>query len=198
MKNSKLTKLTLCLSILTATSSSLMAQNKKRDWTAFAQQVNVQASQELRFTLLATVKVDVVKRKGKAGLWARVDNKDSTTGFFENMCRKPIRKNSSEIYVIEGGIDKNSKEILFGGIAYGNGTYTYDDFELYLENSKTGKMELVKITNGNFEETATTDVNGWNIALENGEDINGDGFEVSLVYTKNNTSTAIQIVGQGK
>lgn len=198
MKNLKSNKLTLCLAILIVTSSSVMAQNKKRDWTAFAQKVDVQASQELKFTLLATVKADVVKRKGKAGLWARVDNKDNTTGFFENMCRKPIRKNTSEIYAIEGVIDENSKEIAFGGIAYGNGTYTYDDFELYLENSKTGKMEPVKITNGNFEETANTSVNGWNIALENGADTNRDGFAVSLVTTKNNTSSAVQIVGQGK
>jgi hypothetical protein len=198
MKNSRLNKLAFCLGLLLVTSISTTAQNKKSDWTAFAQHVDVDAKQELKFMLLATVQADVIKRKGKAGLWARVDNKNGTTGFFENMCRKPIRKNTTETYFIEGVIDEKSKELFFGGIAYGNGTYTYDDFELYIENPKTKKMEAVKITNGNFEQTSKDKVNGWNIALENGADKNSDGFAVSLVSNKNNSSSAVQIVSQGK
>ncbi len=198
MKNSTLKTLVLSLGLLLATSVSVTAQNKKSDWTAFNQHVAVQADQELKFTLLATVQADVVKRKGKAGIWARVDNKNGTTGFFENMSRKPIRKNSKETYMIEGVIDANAKELFFGGLAWGNGTFTYDDFELYIENPTTKKMEAVIITNGSFEKTSNNKIEGWNIALENGEDKNGDGFAVSLVNTENSKTSAVQIVGQGK
>ncbi len=198
MKNSKLHKVILCFGLLLVTSATVTAQNKRSHWTAFTQHVAVKATKELKFTLLAKVKADVIKRKGKAGLWTRVDNKDGTTGFFENMSNKPIRKNTEDIYMIEGVIDQNAKELFFGGLAWGNGTFTYDDFELYIENPVTQKMEGVPIANGSFEKTSNNRIDGWNIALEEGADENGDGFAVSVVNKETSNSNAVQIVGQGK
>lgn len=199
MKTNKQRAAFLLVCLFLTTSISAIAQNKRSDWTAFNQYIEVDATQELKFKLVATVKADVVRRKGKAGIWTRVDNKNGSVGFFENMRRKPIRLNEDKEYIIEGVIDENSKNLFFGGLAYGNGTFTYQKFELFIENPETGVLERVEIVNDNFESiTNSNRPEGWNVTLEDGKDSNNDGFLVSLIKTEKINLNAIQIVGEGR
>jgi len=147
-------------------SVSLFSQDEKkisRDWTSFTQSITVKTKVKTKFKLQASVKVDRgTKGDGMAGLWARVDNTNGESGFFDNMLDRPITTNQWETYVIEGEIDANADTINFGGICLYNGKFYFDDFELFLQN-KDGVYEKIELDNARFENKVTDKgiIPGW-------------------------------------
>ncbi len=134
-------------------SLATMGQSSKgitRDWTAFSQFLEIESESKKKFKVIASVKVDTEDEAGSASLWARVDNKNTEVGFFDNMGDRLITINTWKSYTIEGFIDKNSKRLNFGGICIANGKFYFDDFQLYIENDK-GDLELVEVDNSSFE-----------------------------------------------
>ncbi len=88
---------------------------------------------------------------GRAYLWLRVDKKDQTQGFFDNMRDKPIKSTEWKRYTIEGTVDKEAQSIVFGVLNYCDGKFYYDDLKLEVKNDN-GKWENVPFPNPGFEE----------------------------------------------
>ncbi|WP_299890221.1 hypothetical protein [uncultured Lacinutrix sp.] len=135
-------------------SFSLSGQTVKeisRDWVSFSQKIEVKTDSIKKFKVIASVKVEGIDEKSRAGIWARVDNKpEQGRGFFDNMGNRPITANKWESYTIVGRIDSKSEEINFGAICYNNGKFYFDKFELYIEDDN-GEYQPVKLDNASFE-----------------------------------------------
>ena len=100
----------------------------------------------------------------EAELWARVDKADKTMGFFDNMKNRPVRVKDWQVFTINGKIDKNATNLVFGGLYARKGIFYFDNFRLFIESSK-GKYEEVPVANGNFE---TDSLKPWNYFKKNG------------------------------
>jgi hypothetical protein len=142
------------LLILTMASISAFSQVKEisRSWTSFKQSKDASfIKKKTKFKLTASAKTISTDTTSWCGLWARVDNKNGETGFFDNMGNRRIRNSEWTSYTIEGTMDENSDEINFGGICIGNGQFYFDNFELYVENEK-GKLQKADFNNASFED----------------------------------------------
>lgn len=177
---------------------SINAQNQKKDWTSFAQKIDVSTSKEIKFKLTASVKANVSTTDGTAGLWARVDNKKKGSGFFDNMADRPITTNVWTEYAIEGVLDKKSQYLYFGGLVLGNGTFLFDNYKLYIENPKTGTMDFITIENASFEKPILQDkVKGWALGITIAQDEKVEGYTIALSKDAEDKEQALQIKGEG-
>lgn len=148
------------LAIFLIVYSVVFAQSKtsvSRDWTSFSQSIEITSNTEKKFKVIGSVKVIATEKVSWAGIWARVDNKDEETGFFDNMGDRPIKSDIWETYTVEGKIDSNSKTLRFGGLSVYNGQFYFDDLKLFIENNK-GDYELVEVENSSFESKITKGV----------------------------------------
>ncbi len=137
-----------------------------RDWTSFVQSIEVQTDTEKKFKVIASVRVETDDDKGRAGIWARVDNKSNEgRGFFDNMGDRLITSNKWKSYAVEGVIDSKSEKINIGVICYNNGKFYFDKFELYIEDNK-GEFQPIKLENTSFENEAINNViPGWDSGI---------------------------------
>ncbi len=179
-------------------SNPLYSQTKKevtRDWTSFTQGVTVKSKKKVKFKLQASIKVD--RTDGLAGIWARVDNTNGETGFFDNMLDRPAISNEWKTYIIEGEIDKIAKEIYFGGICANNGKFYFDNFELSIENEK-GELEKVNITNNKFEDQVKDQIiPGWNNGINQKHTVFVKGYTSSTITNTKDGSLCLMIEGKG-
>ena len=149
-------KIYLLLMMLTLSSLYAHAQ-QKNDWDAFSQKIDVTAYRGMLFKFQAAVKVNAGKHEGEAELWARVDKQNGKPGFFDNMEKRPILINEWKVYTVKGNIDDSAKSLSVGGMYARNGIYSFDDFQLEIqqENNQWKKIDLA---NAGFE---TDSLNKW-------------------------------------
>ncbi len=141
-----------------------------RNWTSFAQSIEVSSDSIKKFKVVASVKLETSDDEAWAGVWARVDNKpEQGRGFFDNMGDRPITSNKWNSYSIEGTIDSKSEKLVLGGICTKNGRFFFDKFEVFIEDD-AGEYQPIKIKNASFE-TKINDkiIPGWNPGIERGE-----------------------------
>jgi hypothetical protein len=63
---------------------------------------------------------------GRAQMWMRVDRKDMSMGFFDNMSDRPITSSEWKEYDIVGTIDTKADQIYFGCMLVGEGKVNFD------------------------------------------------------------------------
>jgi hypothetical protein len=90
------------------------------------------------------------QRKGTGHIWLRVDKKDKSMGFFNNMDDSPIRSSDWKAYSFEGIVDPAASSISFGGFMKGEGSFFMDELELFYEEN--GAWIPISVTNGSFED----------------------------------------------
>jgi ligand-binding sensor domain-containing protein/signal transduction histidine kinase/DNA-binding response OmpR family regulator len=117
----------------------------------FRQSVDVQPYQKKKFRFTGAVKIITSDKNSKAQLWVRVDKKDKTTSFFDNMNNRPVLSKEWKKYSIEGTIDKDADKLFFGGICNYGGPFFFDDFKLEIE-IKQGHWKEIPIVNSGFEQ----------------------------------------------
>lgn len=157
---------------------------KKKDWGAFNQKMDIQSFAGKNFKIQASVKISRIDSTAQCAIWARVDKKNGKNGFFDNMEARPIKSDKWQTYTIIGKIDKDAKFLFFGGLYYRTGVFFYDDFKLSI-GSKTGEFEDVPIPNGDFEMDS---LNSWEYYQKR------DGFSVGLtkqVFTSGKQSCRV-------
>ncbi len=120
-------------------------------WTLFAKSIKMSTDVKLKFKITASIKTVADNSFAWAGIWARVDNKDEETGFFDNMGDRPVVSDTWDTYEINGYIDEQSESLNFGGLCLYNGKFYFDDIKLYVENKNSGVLEEIKLDNSNFE-----------------------------------------------
>jgi len=179
----KALKAILLVFILLTTLKSLRGQEKEID-------------KKIKFKLVASIKAYGEDDRGKAQMWARVDNKNNGYGFFENMNDRPVTSNEWGSYTIEGKIDEKSDQIVFGGLVQNNGKFYYDNFELFSENEK-GDFEPLTIENGSFE---LLDENGapkgWSTGI-GGSVVKVKGFTMTVGKDAVDGTNSLMVEGKG-
>ncbi len=148
MRNKK--QLPLLVMLLLSVSLQLFAQKQQQTFDAFYQRMNVSNYAGAAFRFHGAVKASVKESGASAALWARVDLKNGKQGFFDNMNNRTVRSDKWKQYEIKGKIDDSAKFILVGGLHEKNGTFSYDDLVLEIQN-KTGNWEKIDLTNNGFE-----------------------------------------------
>jgi hypothetical protein len=165
------------------------------NWISFVQSVDASfLKKEIKFKLMASVKVVSGDSTSRAGLWVRVDKKVGGTGYFNNMRDRPIRSNQWNAYTIEGIIDANPNKLNFGGICYGNGQFFFDHFKLFVENDK-GILQEALIENPSFEKMGSDNFpEGWStgISVDNPVKIKGYSFSIPKDAPDGNQSLLIE------
>lgn len=154
----KITYSSICLFLLL---TSLCSGQDMYSWSGFSQQIDVSIYAGKKFKLEAAVKSDCKMEKSMCGLWARIDKKDKSVGFFDNMMDRPIRDNEWKTYSIQGVVDDNANMLFIGGLVFYGGNFYFDDFKLsVLENEK---WKSIEIKNSNFENNKMEDemILGW-------------------------------------
>ncbi|MGY3792337.1 mycothiol transferase [Aquimarina sp. 433] len=173
------------------------AQTKKvsRDWTSFTQTIEVTTDTKTKFKLEGLIKVERTDTTGVAALWARVDNVNGESGFFDNMLDRPATSNEWKTYTIEGEIDKNAETINFGGLCLNNGKYYFDDIRLLIEN-KEGVYEPISLTNASFEDPVKDElIPGWAYGIGKGNQVMIKEFTAQTVKNKKDGSKSLLIEG---
>lgn len=82
------------------------------------------AGKPTRFT--AKVRIESSKL-GQAQMWMRVDKKDHTVGFFDNMNDRPITSGDWKEYSISGFVDSTADKVYIGCMLLGEGKVFFDD-----------------------------------------------------------------------
>lgn len=135
--------------------NSLFSQNQL--WTSFTKSMKMTTDVKLKFKLTASMKTVTDDKSAWSSIWARVDNTNNETGFFDNMIDRPVVSDEWKTYEINGYIDQNTKSLNFGGISMYNGQFYFDNIKLYVENKKTGELDEIKLENHDFEKKIVND-----------------------------------------
>ncbi len=128
MRNANSFILTICVLII-----STLILPAQLHWTSYSHTINTKEYQGLNFRLHSSIRAEVEDDEAAAGMWARVDISEKEVGFFYNMHDRPVVKPEWETYTIEGTIDTNSYQMVFGALTYFNGNFYYDNFSLEIE-----------------------------------------------------------------
>ncbi len=163
----------------------------ERNWFAFSNNVEVSSYQGMKFILESDIKANLLDdSSGNCGMWARVDKTDGA-GFFDNMSDRPIIINAWKTYKIEGKIDTGAVRLVFGGLCYYNGNFSFDNFKLKIE-TKTG-WKNIEIKNGNFESKAD---DGWKTGVGRNS-YTVKGFDIVFEKDKKVNNSFIKIKSNG-
>ncbi len=141
--------ITICLLLSILTRAQL-------SWYSFAHNQPIAKYRGLQFKLEASVKTDIIDEYASARIWLRLD-KNNGYGFFDNMWEKPIRNAQWKTYTIEGKVDDDAENAIFGTLNEFSGNFYYDDFKLSIKN-KEGIWETLYQTT--FENTV-----GWHSGI---------------------------------
>lgn len=117
------------------------------------------AGREIRLT--AAARTDFSDPAGRFQFWLRVDKKDNTPGFFDNMMDRPIRTPVWKECEIVGKVDEDAQRIVVGLLQIGEGKAWADAFRLETR-SAGGDWESCPLQNAGFEEgTPEEPHKGW-------------------------------------
>ncbi|WP_439880691.1 S41 family peptidase [Pontibacter sp. MBLB2868] len=84
-------------------------------------------------------KVKLAEGPGTGHLWARVDNSNSKSIFFDNMSDRPIKSETWAYYEIKGKIGSDAKQLHIGAFIIGSGEVNLDDVSLQINDNGTWK-----------------------------------------------------------
>ncbi|NEU07838.1 peptidase S41 [Flavihumibacter sp. R14] len=70
---------------------------------------------------------------GTGHLWLRIDKKDKSVGFFNNMADNPISTTQWTVFSMKGMIDGEAAEICLGAFLQNNGSFAFDELSLKVE-----------------------------------------------------------------
>ena len=177
-------KLVLFIVIIFCLSGSAFGQDT---WASWSHSFSTHGYEGHRFRLQANVKAEVTDDSASARLWARVD-KAGGTAFFDNMWYRPIRNAQWKTYTIEGKIDPEASQIVFGALTEMNGKFYYDDFKLEIEK-ENNKWETV------YTEDFQKGMAGWNSGIGMGTSGQNDLYNGRLQTDKGNKNTFLLIEG---
>jgi hypothetical protein len=176
----------------------LAQQEVKREWTSFVQTKDASfLRKKVKFKLSASVKVNLSDTTSGAGLWARVDDKEGGTGFFDNMSNRLIKSGEWRTYTIEGEMNESSDKLNFGGICQGNGKFYFDDFVLLVENDK-GILEKAVIENPGFEIPVNdNEVYHWTQGIFGDQPVRVKGFSITSNTESSSGKYSLLLEGRG-
>lgn len=192
-----LSKKILLLFFILSIAIPLNSYGQDQVWTSFTKSIKMTTDTKLKFKLTASVKLVDGDHSSWASIWARVDNKNNETGFFDNMGNRPVISSTWATYEINGFIDKSSNTLNFGGICMYNGKFYFDDFKLFIENKNTGELEEVKLDNHDFEKKITdTKLPDWSTEIPVLTNEIAKGYGLKLIKDDPTKNLSLYIEGK--
>lgn len=128
-------------------------------WASYSNHISTKGYEGHKFRYSALIKADISDDSACANIWARVD-KVNGIGFFDNMQDRSVRTRTWKNYTIEGKIDSNATQLVFGTLTIYNGTFYYDDMKLEIE---TQNGQWITVFSNNFEKNEVKLVQGIHI-----------------------------------
>ena len=126
------------------------------NWVSYSQKIDVKNYIGDRFRFHGLVRAEIADDSAEACLWVRVD-KEKGYNFFDNMMNRPVRNKEWKGYSVEGKIESNSTQIVFGALCLLNGKFYYDDLKFEIETSKD---KWITVFADDFEDNINTLVQG--------------------------------------
>jgi hypothetical protein len=97
---------------------------------------------------------------GQGQLWCRVDKEDKSTGFFDNMGKRPIKSPDWKYFEITGTVDADAALFSFGCLFKGIGELYVDDISLQYQEE--GEWLTITTPDPTFESFAeSVKPEGW-------------------------------------
>lgn len=157
----------------------LFAQEKKvvvKEWTSYVQNIDISDKQNWNFILSAKIKKGK-ESPGNCGIWARINKKDKSNGFFENQFYTIKVTEDWKEYIISGKIDLDAQFLNFGAFANENGDFYFDDFKVEVNDGKSKKWINLPLKNAKFEEDIETEKN-WFHGIVYGKQTYSKNFKI--------------------
>jgi pimeloyl-ACP methyl ester carboxylesterase len=119
----------ILLLIVSLVTSNLCAQEI---WGSYSHIITEKSYAGLKFRYKGFVRGQIDDTDAAAYLWIRVD-RNNKRGFFNNMSDRPIKTPEWKEYIIEGTIDEDYNQIVFGIYCIYNGDFYLDDVSLEIQ-----------------------------------------------------------------
>ncbi|OED39686.1 hypothetical protein AB832_03855 [Flavobacteriaceae bacterium (ex Bugula neritina AB1)] len=166
-----------------------------QDWTAFYQSIPLHYRYTAKFRLTAIAKIQSSTPYSTSAIWARIDHKDGSRGFFDTMTDRPIVSNEWKEYMIEGILDENASLLNFGGLCKYTGVFCFTNFSLSIENEK-GILEKITINNPGFDGVMDQfSMTGWEQGTARKAPIEIKEYRFSSDYSKKLGTSYLQVIG---
>jgi hypothetical protein len=141
--------------------------------------INVIPYQNKQFILKGRAKLTA--GPGTGHFWARVDKKDKSQGFFNNMFNNPITGSDWKDFEITGTIDDAANELWFGAFLDGTGDFLVDNISVSIKDDNTWK----EIYTNNFNSIKTGTTNKDPLRDEEIKGPSADYYSHSIIEDKN-------------
>jgi hypothetical protein len=92
---------------------------------------------------------------GSAAMWLRVDRRDGTSAFFDNMASRPVRSPDWGQYSIEGTVSDDAETVFFGVMASGAVTADFDAIELAVRDP-AATWRIIPFDDAGFDDGSST------------------------------------------
>lgn len=136
--------------------------NSSPDFGNLIKGIDAEKYADKEFKFSAYIKVGEKTDKGQGQLWFRVDKKDKSFGFFDNMGDRPIITKDWQYAEIRGTIDKDAEKLVFGCMFIGVGELFID--EINLSVFENGQWIPIPILDASFENcTVNSKPSEWGI-----------------------------------
>lgn len=188
-----------CFMLMVATLVCGQSENIiSKEWESFEQIIDFDATASVNFKLKVTTKVDSEDKQAFSCLFALENTKDGESGFYITTEDKPVKTNKWQTIELNGTINANTENVIFGGYSFYNGLFYFDNFELYVED-ENGFLTAVNIKNHSFEDTVTKNIipNWSGLKNANGEPIKTKEFEVSTSNDAIHGKSSLLFKGRG-
>ena len=103
-----------------------------------------------KFRFSADVRTEGLVEDSSARLWFRVDRADRSMGFFDNMQDRPIAGVTWKKYEINGTIEDNAAQLVFGALLIGRGRAWIDHVQLFIQAGD--QWVEIPLPDGDFEQ----------------------------------------------
>ncbi len=153
--------------------------NAQENWVLYSHTLSEKGYEGLKFRFKGLVRTEIEDADASARLWVRVELKDGGVGFFYNMRDKPIQSKQWDNYAIEGVIDGDYSQILFGALCRYNGSFYFDDIEFEI---KTEDQKWKSIYRADFED----DLGGFTHGVE------GRSYGTNLLFQDDLTKANVK------
>ncbi len=128
---------------------SVTGPAKSRGFSTLLQSMSPGALRGRYFRLTSKLRVG---GGGRAQMWLRVDRPGGAMGFFDNMDDRPVLAAAWTPAAIEGRIDADAEDVVFGAMLIGGGTAWVDDFRLEVGDAPLRSSDGPELlTSGGFE-----------------------------------------------
>lgn len=121
------------------------------DMTIFQSKVDISKLKAVNFKMTASIRVKGATPAAYALLAASCEDEEGTPVLFDEMAEGPANTDEWKQFTVEGEFSKPVKFLNLLALCSSEGSFYFDDFQLFTRSKPDGKWKAVKLVNGGFE-----------------------------------------------